>query len=278
MARPAFGNHVDSLMEALQRRDAKRPVSIFADPTEQLAIQQQEQQNALQPEDLAKLQQQRDAVKADPIYLSQYKDRLKYDPEAAQPYKQQLQAVTQIGEAATRTEQAKSLWRKLDAENRANAERQNAAYQGIADAQGLTANFASGDYQLPLSKFTITAKYGQTGHMWKTTHGGLDLAAPTGTAIKPTMAGTVTRIENHPAFGNVVWIQHPNGLTTRYGHMSKFGNIHLGQQVGFGDILGYVGQTGNASGPHLHLGFYNQAGQTLNPENYIGYLLKMAGY
>lgn len=276
MARPVFGNHVDSLMKQLNERRFTRPVSIFATPEEQIQAVQEEQTRARPQEDTAALVARRVRPKYEP----------QIDPVAAQrvrsenvirglsdPYLEQLEMGKGIGTRALEAERAKTIWRKLDEQAKAAA---NAQQQTIYTNNGAPP-VAAGDTQLPLSKFTVTARYGQKGRMWQTSHGGIDLAAPTGTAIRPVQAGTVTKVEFHPAFGNVVWIQHPNGLTTRYGHMSQFGNFRAGQNVSLGDIIGYVGQTGNASGPHLHLGYYNQQGQTLNPENYIGSLLRALG-
>lgn len=276
MARPVFGNHVDSLMKQLNERRFERPVSIFATPEQQIQAAQEQQMIGRPQEDTAALTQHR----ARPQYKAQV------DPMVAQrvrsenvlsglsdPYLSQLEQGISVGTRATEAEKARTIWRKLDEQAKAAA---NAQQQTIYQNNGAPP-LASGDIQLPLSKFSVTARYGQTGRMWKTTHGGIDLAAPTGTQIRPVQAGTVTKVENHPSFGNVVWVQHPNGLTTRYGHMSQFGNFRAGQQVGLGDVLGYVGQTGNASGPHLHLGYYDQAGNTLNPENYIGSLLRALG-
>ncbi|HTL02735.1 MAG TPA: M23 family metallopeptidase [Vicinamibacterales bacterium] len=82
-------------------------------------------------------------------------------------------------------------------------------------------------------------------------HPGLDISAEKGTAIRATAAGTVELAAPSGDYGNLVVINHGFGLVTRYGHMSKFA-VWQGQEVQRGDIIGYVGATGRATGPHLH--------------------------
>jgi murein DD-endopeptidase MepM/ murein hydrolase activator NlpD len=82
-------------------------------------------------------------------------------------------------------------------------------------------------------------------------HPGLDISAERGTPIRATAAGTVELAAPSGDYGNLVVIDHGFGLVTRYGHMSKFA-VWQGQQVKRGDVIGYVGATGRATGPHLH--------------------------
>ncbi len=82
-------------------------------------------------------------------------------------------------------------------------------------------------------------------------HPGLDISADRGTPIYATAAGRVEVAAPSGDYGNLVVIDHGFGLVTRYGHLSKFGVWH-GRAVKRGDIVGYVGATGRATGPHLH--------------------------
>ena len=87
-------------------------------------------------------------------------------------------------------------------------------------------------------------------------HKGVDYAAPTGTKVKATADGTVSFIGKQGGYGNVVMVSHQSRYSTVYGHLSRFSKgLHRGQHVGQGDIIGYVGMTGLASGPHLHYEF-----------------------
>jgi murein DD-endopeptidase MepM/ murein hydrolase activator NlpD len=82
-------------------------------------------------------------------------------------------------------------------------------------------------------------------------HPGLDISAEKGAPILATADGTVELAAPSGDYGNLVVINHGFGLVTRYGHLSKFA-VWQGQQVKRGDVIGYVGATGRATGPHLH--------------------------
>jgi murein DD-endopeptidase MepM/ murein hydrolase activator NlpD len=84
-------------------------------------------------------------------------------------------------------------------------------------------------------------------------HKGTDYAAPTGTPIWSAGAGRVQFAGRKGGYGNVVIIDHGKGISTVYGHMSRFARtLRVGRTVGQGDTIGYVGMTGAATGPHLH--------------------------
>ncbi len=84
-------------------------------------------------------------------------------------------------------------------------------------------------------------------------HRGVDYAANTGTPIMATADGVVIKRGPNGGLGNAIEIRHPNGFVTRYGHMSSFGSgISVGSRVKQEDVIGYVGMTGLATGPHLH--------------------------
>jgi len=90
---------------------------------------------------------------------------------------------------------------------------------------------------------------------WKA-HNGVDYAAPTGTPIMATASGTVKFSGWQNGCGNFVEIQHHSGYSTAYAHLSRFGRgVKVGQKVEQGDVIGYVGATGWATGPHLHYEF-----------------------
>lgn len=84
-------------------------------------------------------------------------------------------------------------------------------------------------------------------------HKGVDYAAPTGTVIKAAGEGRVGFVGTKGGYGRVVILEHGAGITTLYGHMSRFGKgVRNGQRVNQGDTIGYVGSSGAATGPHLH--------------------------
>lgn len=104
------------------------------------------------------------------------------------------------------------------------------------------------------SGFTL-ARYHPVLKTWRA-HKGVDYAAPTGTRIKATASGTVAFVGKKGGYGNVVILKHANGVSTLYAHLSAFAaGLRGGQKISQGDIIGRVGQTGLASGPHLHYEF-----------------------
>lgn len=83
-------------------------------------------------------------------------------------------------------------------------------------------------------------------------HRGVDYAAPTGTPVQAAGDGKVIFRGVQGGYGNAVVIQHGGNITTLYGHLTRFGTARVGGRVRQGDVIGYVGKTGLATGPHLH--------------------------
>jgi len=93
-------------------------------------------------------------------------------------------------------------------------------------------------------------------------HKGVDYAAPIGTRVKASGDGIVEFVGSKGGYGNVIVLQHNNKISTVYGHLSSFVlGLHQGRKVSQGEVIGYVGMTGLATGPHLHYEFL------LNGEN-----------
>lgn len=100
-------------------------------------------------------------------------------------------------------------------------------------------------------------------------HRGVDYAAPTGTPVKAAGAGRILFRGVKGGFGNVVEIQHGGKVVTRYGHLSRFAqHMGAGTKVEQGDVIGYVGMTGLATGPHLHFE-YIERGVFIDPQKAI---------
>jgi murein DD-endopeptidase MepM/ murein hydrolase activator NlpD len=90
---------------------------------------------------------------------------------------------------------------------------------------------------------------------WRS-HKGVDYAAPIGTKVKVTGDGTVSFVGVQNGYGKVIMVEHQGRYTTVYGHLSRFAKgLHRGERVAQGDVIGYVGMTGWATGPHLHYEF-----------------------
>lgn len=144
----------------------------------------------------------------------------------------------------------------------------------------------------PLADVRITQHFGERSKLYRgKPHNGVDFAASIGTPIFAAADGVVWAVDNNDRsswskyqYGKYVLIKHPNGFATIYGHMSRQVAV-AGQQVKKGDLIGYSGSTGYATGPHLHFGLYWAAtvtlkslppaaglvpvGVVLNPEDYL---------
>jgi murein DD-endopeptidase MepM/ murein hydrolase activator NlpD len=97
-------------------------------------------------------------------------------------------------------------------------------------------------------------------------HRGVDYAAPVGTPVRAAGDGRVRFVGRQGGFGNVIELEHGSGVVTVYGHLSRFKrNLQRGQRVELGSVIGYVGMTGLATGPHLHYE-YRVRGAHKNPQ------------
>ncbi len=83
-------------------------------------------------------------------------------------------------------------------------------------------------------------------------HKGIDIATEIGSEIVAPADGVVVRVDKEKAIGNLVKINHGNGMVTIYGHLLKKSDVKKGQKVKRGDVIGYVGNSGRSTGPHLH--------------------------
>lgn len=110
----------------------------------------------------------------------------------------------------------------------------------------------------PLPFTRITSGFALRKHpilgKWRQ-HTGVDFGAPTGTPIRAAGDGVVDFVGQQNGYGNIVVLRHWNGYSTAYAHMSRFAKITRGQKVSQGELIGYVGSTGWATGPHLHYEF-----------------------
>ena len=97
-------------------------------------------------------------------------------------------------------------------------------------------------------------------------HMGTDYAAPIGTPVHAAGDGHVSFVGQRGGYGNAIVLSHGANISTLYGHMSRFArNIHVGTRVQQGEVIGYVGMTGLATGPHLHYEFLTN-GVHRNPQ------------
>ncbi|MCW2855549.1 MAG: family metallopeptidase [Marmoricola sp.] len=111
-----------------------------------------------------------------------------------------------------------------------------------------------GPWVLPTghTPYVLTAGFGECGGLWAHCHTGQDFAVPTGTPIGAAGDGVVVFAGWSGPYGNLIRILHPGSIATWYGHLSQI-RTRVGAQVTAGEVIGLSGETGNATGPHLHL-------------------------
>ena len=123
----------------------------------------------------------------------------------------------------------------------------------------------------------VSAPYGEANHQGHT-HGGIDIAAPEGTPIKSPIAGTVIDNRYGGGYGNYVQIKDKNNMDHLFPHMVSPSPLEEGTEVSVGDTVGYIGSTGNSTGPHVHYEIdddaVNRGAETskphINPGKYMG--------
>jgi murein DD-endopeptidase MepM/ murein hydrolase activator NlpD len=120
----------------------------------------------------------------------------------------------------------------------------------------------------PINGARLSSGFGMRRHPvlgYSRMHRGTDFAAPIGTPILAAGDGTIVRAGPFSSYGNYVRIRHANGYETAYAHMSRFARgMRAGVRVRQGQVIGYVGNTGRSTGPHLHYEVLRR-GQQLNP-------------
>lgn len=136
---------------------------------------------------------------------------------------------------------------------------------------GVTANAAG--FVMPLQSYSyVSCEFGAPPGIGYKPHRGTDFAAAGGTPILAVHDGTITNRQYHNSWGNYIKIQNSDGTATLYAHMSAFKEgLSVGSAVKAGQVIGYVGSTGDSTGNHLHLEMYNTSGQLVNPRSYLSF-------
>ena len=177
-------------------------------------------------------------------------------------------------ELLTQTQSEEAAYQALIAERR----KQQAAFDALLfqfEAQLKQAldpssipSAGSGTLLYPLDSIYVTQYFGKTVDAKRLyvsgSHGGVDFRASIGTPVKAALSGTVTEIESTNIrsgcqYGKFVLVKHANGLSTIYAHLSSV-NVSKGSTVTTGEVIGYSGNTGYSTGPHLHFGVYASEG------------------
>ncbi|WP_329281110.1 M23 family metallopeptidase [Streptomyces sp. NBC_00691] len=185
--------------------------------------------------------------------------------EKAAAEKASAEAVAKADAAEKAAAEAKA---KAEAEAKAKAEAEaKAKAEAAAEAERLAKLAAS--YSLPLSSYSLSATYMQSGSMWSSGyHTGLDFAAPTGTPLKAVHGATVKSAGWSGSYGYRVVLELSDGTEIWYAHMSSM-TVSAGQTVGTGETIGRVGATGNVTGAHLHMEVHTPGGSGLDPAEWL---------
>jgi len=130
----------------------------------------------------------------------------------------------------------------------ARVERELRMYEGFLRQHGVTPSLWPVSGKLESGLGGRRNPFGGRGYEY---HEGQDIDAAYGTPVQVTANGRVTIAGRQRGYGNVVYVDHGNGLSTRYGHLSEI-DVTVGQTVTRGQTIGLVGSTGRSTGPHLH--------------------------
>lgn len=135
-----------------------------------------------------------------------------------------------------------------------------------ADSATLLSKSAAPPIVFPLMAPRISSKYGPRKHPVRKVHrhhNGIDLAAPRNAHVRAVTEGVVIFADTHAGFGKLVTIKHKNGYVSLYGHLRDI-RVETGERIAAGEIIGRVGSTGLATGPHLHFE-WRRGGKSIDP-------------
>ena len=119
----------------------------------------------------------------------------------------------------------------------------------------------------PLERMVVSSEFAERRGIKRRKHFGLDLRAPRGTPVAASQGGRVIFRGEQRGFGRIVIVDHGRDTLTYYAHLSGFAVGH-GEGVARGQTIGFVGQSGNATGPHLHFEL-RRDGRPVDPRGYV---------
>lgn len=122
----------------------------------------------------------------------------------------------------------------------------------------------------PVTGYSLSAGFAQSGARWAHKHSGQDFAVPVGTPVRSVAAGTVVQAGWGGAYGNNVVVRHADGHYSQYAHLSRV-SVSVGQKVGVSTRIALSGNTGNSTGPHLHFEIRNTPayGSAVEPVSFL---------
>ena len=282
-------NMVQEIAEADKRRLDEMNAAAEEVEAAQLALEDEKSNLETKKEELNGLQAELEAkrVAADEVLVELHKqgealDELMADAEARD---EELQAEIAAAEKA-KTQEERRLQeeerRRQEEERRRQEEEakkqqaaqgnQSSGSQNNGNTSSTNAAPSSAHWQIPCTYVRLSSPFGYRIHPIHGTYGfhsGVDLASPSGTPIKATRSGTVTRATYDSGSGYYVSINHGDGFSSSYLHMTHY-IVAPGDKVSQGQVIGYVGSTGWSTGPHLHFSIYFN-GVAQNPAAYMNF-------
>ncbi len=212
--------------------------------------------------------------------LQQEEEKLEQDKAELEAAKQSLESkqaqlaaiIQQQNETISQKEAEAQAQQEVVAAKQAKADEAEKQYEAWVKSQATVGSGQCAEgfrWPLPIAG-RVTTEFGASQNIngvISTGHSGMDVAAPAGTPIYAAHDGTISTTTGHWTYGNVVMVDNGDGVSTLYAHMSSIA-VRVGQSVKQGDVIGYVGSTGNSTGNHLHFEVRIN-GVRQNPRNYV---------
>lgn len=171
---------------------------------------------------------------------------------------------------AGQAEKAKAAAAARAAGNRATKAEAAKAKAAAAKKKAQARPAPTRGWTAPVTGYSLSAGFAQSGARWAHKHSGQDFAVPVGTPVRSVAAGTVVEAGWGGAYGNNVVVRHADGHYSQYAHLSRV-SVSVGQKVGVSTRIALSGNTGNSTGPHLHFEIRNTPayGSAVEPVSFL---------
>ena len=268
-------NMVEEIAEADRRRLEEMDLAAKAVETAQLELENEKAELEATKAELGALQVELEVKRqeADEVLIDLHKQGEAFEKLMAEAEARDEALQKEI--AAAEKEYNKEYNRLQEEERKRQEEekkKQEEANKNNGNANGGSAVTSNAKWLVPCTYVYLSSPFGYRVHPIHGTYGfhsGVDLAAPGGTPIKATRAGTVTKATYDSASGYYVTVNHGDGFSSSYLHMTHY-IVGVGDKVSQGQVLGYVGSTGWSTGNHLHFSIYYN-GTAQNPAAYMNF-------
>ncbi len=173
---------------------------------------------------------------------------------------------TEVSRDSSRSAQSSSDT-KLQKDTEAQAEvRTQVLTKAMQSAEKQADKIEENRWILPVEGYHITNTFGMVRSYYSSVHTGLDFACPSGTPIHAIADGVITSFEYDGSYGNKTVMTLADGTEIWYGHQTSYASdLAIGKEVRQGEVIGYVGSTGNSTGPHVHIEVRPGAGDPVDP-------------